>query len=58
MLGEGYGTNRFYGSGNVYPQFEDNLYYYALSAEEDYMLTFDYNFNYNIFYIDIMPTAF
>ena len=46
---------RFLGSNETYPEFEDNLYYYALSPEGDYMLSFDYDLYNNLFVIDIIP---
>ena len=54
-LEEEFTENRYLGEREIYPEFEDNVYYYALSPEEDYMLSFDFDLYNNVFYIDIMP---
>lgn len=55
-LADDFTGNSYFGWTNVeYPEFEDNTFYYALSPEEDYMLSFDYDLNQNAFFIDIMP---
>ena len=54
-LEEEFTGKRFIGTSEEYPEFEDNIYYFALSPEEDYMLSFDFDLYNNVFYIDIMP---
>ncbi len=51
-------TGETYIGYGEYPGFEDNLFYYALSPEEEYMLTFDYNIDKNVFIISILDEIF
>ena len=39
-----------------YPEFDDNLCYYAAKEGEDYIVYFDYDLNRTAFYIDILPS--
>lgn len=54
-LEEEFTGKRFMGTGEEYPEFEDNIYYFALSPDQDYMLSFDFDLYNNVFYIDIIP---
>ena len=55
-LEDSFTGNNYFGWANVvYPEFEDNIFYYALSPEEDYMVAFDFDLNQNVFVIDIIP---
>ena len=47
---------RFLGEGEEYPEFEDNLCYFALSPEEDYLISFDFDLFNNVFVIEIIPS--